>query len=95
MLQMEIQAPDRKPGYYPLARSHGKVYELTQAQRARTGKRHDKLHQFLSEIGVKALRQHLGQLLGVARIAQDKAEYEGYFQRLFGEQPGLFDLENN
>lgn len=50
---------------------------------------------FLSEIGVKALRQHLGQVLGVARIAKNRDEYEGYFQRLFGQQPGVFDLENN
>jgi hypothetical protein len=57
------------------------------------GQRHDRLHQFLSEIGVKALRQHLGQLLGVARIAKDRKEYESYFERLFGE-PGLFDLDN-
>jgi hypothetical protein len=81
--------------YQPLARSNGKVYELTQAQRATHGKRHDKLHQFLSEIGVKALRQHLGQLLGAARIAKDREEYEGYFHRLFGQQPGLFDLEGS
>ena len=53
--------------YHPLARSNGKVYELTQSQRAKSGSRHDKLHMFLSEIGVKALRQHLGQLLGIAQ----------------------------
>jgi hypothetical protein len=81
--------------YHPLARSNGKVYELTQVQRAKSGKRRDRLHQFLSEIGVKALRQHLGQLLGVARIAKDYGEYERYFQRLFGQEPGLFDLEND
>lgn len=81
--------------YNPLARSNGKVYELTQVQRASSGKRHDRLHQFLSEIGVKALRQHLGQLLGVARIAKNSDEYEGYFEKLFGEQPGLFDSENH
>lgn len=80
--------------YRPLARSNGKVLELTQASRAKTGKRWQKLHQFLSEIGVKALRSHNGQLLGIARIAKDRAEYEGFVQRLFGEQPGLFDLEN-
>lgn len=79
--------------YRPLARSNGKVLELTQAQRAKSGKRWSKLHQFLSEIGVKALRQHNGQLLGVAKIAKDRAEYEGYIQRLFGEQPGFFDLD--
>jgi len=68
-----------------------RFYELTQAQRERSEKRWKKLHQFLSDIGVKALRQHLGQLLGIARISKDKDEYEGYFRRLFGSQPGLFD----
>lgn len=80
--------------YQPLARSNGKVYDLTQAQRTNSGRRHEKLHQFLSEIGVKALRQHLGQLLGVARIAKDRNEYERYVQRLFGHEPGLFDLDS-
>lgn len=77
--------------YYPLANSNGKVYQLTQAQRERSAKRHQKLHQFLSDIGVKALRQHLGQLLGIARISGDRSEYEGYFRKLFGNQPSLFD----
>ncbi len=81
--------------YRPLARSNGKVLELTQMQRMKSGKRWSKLHQFLSEIGVKALRQHNGQLLGIARIAKDKSEYEGYVQRLFGEQPGFFDLDRD
>lgn len=75
--------------YFPLARSNGKVYELTQAQRTNSGKRHQKLHQFLSEIGVKALRQQTGQLLGVARIARDQREYEDFVSRLFGDQPRL------
>jgi len=77
--------------YHPLAKSSGKVYELTVAQREKSDKRYAKLHQFFSEIGVKALRQHLGQLLGIARISHNKAEYEGYFKRLFGDQPTLFD----
>lgn len=77
--------------YYPLANSSGKVYQLTQAQRERSKKRYQKLHQFLSEIGVKALRQQLGQLLGIARISRTKEEYEGYFKRLFGIQPSLLD----
>jgi hypothetical protein len=80
--------------YRPLARSNGKVLELTQANRANSGKRWQKLHQFLSEVGVKALRNHNGQLLGIARIAKDSREYENYVQRLFGEQPGLFDSDN-
>jgi hypothetical protein len=77
--------------YRPLANSNGRVYELAQAQRADSQERYKKLHQFLSEIGVKAIRQQLGQLLGIARISRDKSEYEGYFERLFGEQPKLFD----
>lgn len=77
--------------FYPLANSSGKVYELTKAQRDASDQRWKKLHQFLSDVGVKAIRQHLGQLLGIARISRDKAEYEGYFQRLFGNQPSLLD----
>jgi hypothetical protein len=45
-----------------------------------------KLHQFLSEVGVKALRQHLGQLLGIAQVSTDKLEYERYVRRIFGSQ---------
>jgi len=75
--------------YHPLARSRGKVYQLTQSKRADSGERWKKLHQFLSEIGVKALRTHLGQLLGIARISKTKDEYEGHVNQLFGEQPRL------
>jgi hypothetical protein len=76
--------------YRPLARSHGKVYELTQAKRAGAGDRWKKLHQFLSEVGVKALRTHLGQLLGIARISRTSEEYERHVNQLFGDQPDLF-----
>jgi hypothetical protein len=72
--------------YRPLARSSGKILQLTQAQRARSDERYKKLHQFLSEIGVKALRQHLGQLLGIAQISRDDTEYEKYVNKVFGEQ---------
>ena len=56
------------------------------AQRASGGERHKKLHQFLSDIGVKALRQHLGQLLGIAQVSRDKIEYEKHVRRIFGQQ---------
>jgi hypothetical protein len=72
--------------YTPLARSNGKILELTRARRAKSADRHGKLHQFLSEIGVKALRTHLGQLLGIALISEDQATYEGHVQKLFGRQ---------
>lgn len=76
--------------YKPLAKSNGKILQLTQAQRAQSKERYKKLHQFLSEIGVKALRQQLGQLLAIARLSKTKEDYEGFFDRLFGEQPDLF-----
>jgi len=69
-----------------LAKSSGKILQLTQAQRASSDERYKKLHQFLSEIGVKALRQHLGQLLGIAQISKDKHEYEKHIKKVFGDQ---------
>jgi hypothetical protein len=72
--------------YTPLAQSSGKVYELTRALRDQSGERWKKLHQFLSEIGVKALRTHLGRLLGMAEVSKTKVEYEGHVARVFGKQ---------
>jgi hypothetical protein len=77
--------------YRPLAKSNGKILELTKIQRESSNARWKKLHQFLSEIGVKALRTQLGQLLGIARISRSQDEYEGHFQTLFGEQLNLFE----
>jgi len=77
--------------YYPLARSNGKILRLTREQRQGSQKQTEKLHQFLSEIGVKALRTHLGQILGIARIAKTPEEYERHVNTLFGVQPDLFD----
>lgn len=72
--------------YKPLAKSNGRILQLTQAQRANSDERSKKLHQFLSEIGVKALRQHLGQLLGISQISKNKEEYEKYVNKVFGNQ---------
>ena len=76
--------------YRPLAKSSGKILQLTQAQRDNSNERYKKLHQFLSDIGVKALRTQLGQLLGIARISKTQVEYEDHVQTLFGDQPKLF-----
>jgi hypothetical protein len=59
---------------------------LTRAQKAARNERSKKLHQFLSEVGVKALRRHLGQLLGIAQVSADKIEYEKHVRRIFGIQ---------
>jgi len=75
--------------WWPLAKSNGKILELTQAHRAESNERHKKLHQFLSDIGVKALRQHLGQILGIAQVSSDQLEYEKHIRRVFGDQHEL------
>lgn len=82
-----------KQVYEPLARSNGKILSMTKEKRAESNKRSSKLHQFLSEIGVKALRVHLGKLTGIASISQDKHEYERHFNKVFGQQLEM-DLDN-
>lgn len=75
--------------YYPLARSNGKIHELTVAQRTNSNEKWKKLHQFLADVGVKALRTHLGQLLGIAQISRDQTEYEKHVETVFGVQKSL------
>lgn len=93
----DLAVPDRgRPWYFkyltvnhvwwPLANSSGHILGLTRAQRASRAERQKKLHQFLSEVGVKALRQHLGQLLGIAQVSSDKTEYERHVNKIFGQQ---------
>lgn len=81
--------------YFPLAKSHGKIHQLTVAQRAASGDRRKRLHQFLSEIGVKLLRTHLGQLLGIAQISRDQAEYEKHVNTVFGDGQRELDFGLN
>lgn len=77
--------------YVPLAKSNGKIHDLVVAERAANGKPWNKLHQFLAEIGVKTLRTHLGQLLGIAQVSKNKNEYELHVNNIFGDQ-FMFDF---
>jgi hypothetical protein len=79
--------------YFPLAKSSGRILELTQLQRQNSIARWKKLHQFLSDIGVKALRTQLGQLLGIARISKSKREYEEHFETIFGGEQSKLPFE--
>lgn len=72
--------------YKPLAQSQGKVLDLTRSKKAASGDRHAKLHQFLSVVGVKALRTHLGRLSGIAEFSSDRSEYEQKVAKAFGVQ---------
>jgi len=80
-------APDRGE---PLAKSNGKVYQLTQAIRSASNERWKRLHQFLSEVGVKALRTQLGQTLRIAQVSDTAEQYEANIRRVFGGQGDLF-----
>jgi hypothetical protein len=82
-----------KQVYKPLARSNGKILDLTRESRAAGAKPWKKLHQFLSDIGTKALRTHLGQLLGIAQVSKDRMEYERHVERIFGANMSL-DLKD-
>jgi hypothetical protein len=83
--------------YFPLAKSEGKIHQLAVAQRAAGGDRKKRLHQFLSEVGVKVLRTHLGQLLGIAQVSKDKREYEKHVRTIFGSPSGQeeFNFDDN
>lgn len=72
--------------YTPLAKSNGKIRELLVAKRNSSGEKSKKLHQFLAGIGVKTLRTHLGQLLGIAQVSKDRYEYEKNISTVFGGQ---------
>ena len=80
--------------YAPLAKSNGKIRDLVIALRIASGGKWKKLHQFLSEIGVKALRTHLGQLLGIAQVSTNKYEYERHVSKIFGGQQ-MFDFNDH
>jgi hypothetical protein len=75
-----------KQVYEPLARSSGRLLELMRLKKANSAERHARLHQFLSAVGVKALRTHLGQLLGIAQISEDRDQYEKHVKKVFGDQ---------
>jgi hypothetical protein len=75
--------------YFPLAKSNGKLLELMQANKAASGDRTKKLHQFLSEIGTRALRIHLGRILEMTESSKTKEEYERKIRERFGDQREL------
>lgn len=72
--------------YTPLARSDGKILKLLRDGKAAGSDKTKRLHQFLSEVGVKALRTHLGQLLGIAQVSATRSAYEHNVTRVFGVQ---------
>ncbi len=75
--------------YHPLAQSSGKLLKLLQVLREKDGTRQKKLFQFLSEVGARALRMHLGRVLEMAESSNSETEYESKVKTRFGDQKEL------
>ena len=78
--------------YYPLAKSNGKILQLIRALKSRGGDRRKKLFQFLSEIGARALRLHIGRVLEMAESSRNRMDYERKIANKFGDQMELDSL---
>lgn len=77
--------------YHPLAKSEGKVFNLAKANRDEKGNKSDKIHMFLSDVGVKALRTQIGKVTGIAMVSETREEYEDFIQRkVLGQQTFKF-----
>jgi P63C domain len=73
--------------YHPLAKSNGKVFALAKSSKEANGTSNSKIHQFLSEIGVKALRTQVGKILGIATVSETREEYEKYIrEKIYGQK---------
>ena len=75
--------------YRPLAKSNGKVFNLAKASKQENGGKSNKIHQFLSEIGVKALRTQVGKIMGIATVSETREEYEKFISEKIYGQKGL------
>lgn len=69
--------------YETLAKSEGKILDIAKENREENGKRGDKIHMFLSDVGVKALRRHIGKIIGMASMCETKEQYESALERVF------------
>lgn len=73
--------------YKPLAKSAGKVFSLAKASKQENGEKGDKIHMFLSEIGVKALRTQVGKIMGIASVSRTRDEYERHIaEQIHGQK---------
>jgi len=75
--------------WFPLAKSNGKILELVRLLKAKDGDRQKKLHQFLNEVGARALGRHIGRVQEIAETSASAMEYEMRVNRRFGEQKEL------
>jgi hypothetical protein len=88
----------RRYVYFPLANSNGAILEMLDEKNpvvyAKGGRRY-RLHQFLQEIGVDALKAHVWQVVGIGSASRNKAEFDRSFQRAFPRFDPQLDLDFN
>lgn len=79
--------------YYPLAKSEGKVFNIAKAAKDEKGTKSEKIHQFLSEVGVKALRTQIGKVTGIAMVSETREQYEKFIdEKVIGQR--TLDIDN-
>jgi hypothetical protein len=79
----------RKYVYFPLAGSRGLILEELEKKNPvvySSGGRKHKFHEFLEQVGVLALRQHIWQLIGIGNVCRDSKIFDKNFQKAFGNQ---------
>jgi hypothetical protein len=72
--------------YYPLAKSDGNLLSLLRDAKTSSGSRNAKLFQFLTIVGARALRFHLGRIYDIAHDAATSEIYEQGVAKRFGGQ---------
>lgn len=75
--------------YFPLAKSNGRIFQLLKILKSNDGDRQKKLFQFLSELGARALRIHMGRVLEMAESSPNSFAYEKRIAERFGGQQEL------
>lgn len=75
--------------YKPLAKSSGTVLNLAKSSKKENGEKHEKIHQFLSEVGVKALRTQVGKIMGIASVSRSREDYERHISEQIHGQASL------
>lgn len=75
--------------YKPLAKSSGRVFSLAKTSKQENGEKGDKIHQFLTEIGVKALRTQVGKIIGIASVSRTREDYERHIAEQIHGQSSL------
>jgi hypothetical protein len=86
----------RRYVYFPLANSNGVILDMLDEKNpviyAKGGRRH-RLHEFLEDVGVDALKAQVWQVVGIGSASRNKAEFDRSFERAFPRYVPQMDLD--